>query len=222
MDYSHHDEHILVCVNHGESGIRLIRRGLKLALKLEAPLTIMVFGSLPHDDEHDKIVGMPLFKKISHHYGADLIMVKSESYRVKKVIANKAKEIKATQIIIGQMVESVWRRFLGNTTLDSLLKDLPHADVRVVPKHHHEDDTNYEHGINAFLHGREDGTYNLAFHHDTTVTHEGVFYKHIHTDFNNGRFVYYEEKDIYEVRVLKGHVPHLENIAEGVTSGEGG
>ncbi|QQK74828.1 universal stress protein UspA [Salicibibacter cibarius] len=218
MDYSHHDEHILVCVNHGESGIRLIRRGLKLALKLESPLTILVFGSLPEDDEHDKIVGMPLFKKISNHYGANLIMENSDSFKVNKVIADKAKTIGATQIIIGQMVESLWRRFLGNTTLDGLLKDLPYADVRVVPHpHHHEGgEKDYEHGVNAYLHENEDGTYNLAFHNDTTATHEGVFYKHIQTDFNNGRFVYYEENDIYEVRVLKGHVPHLENIIEGM------
>ncbi|AXF57071.1 universal stress protein UspA [Salicibibacter kimchii] len=219
MDFSHHDEHILVCVNHGQTGIRLIRRGLKLALKLEAPMTILVFGSLPEDDEHDKIVGMPLFKKISTHYGADLIMEKSDSYKVNKVIADRAKKINATQIIISQMVESLWRRFLGNTTLDGLLKDLPHADVRVVPKHHHEDDMHFEHGVNAYLHGKDNGTYDLAFHHDiNTTTHEGVFYKHIRTDFNNGRFVFYEENDIYEVQVLKGHVPHLENIAEGFTS----
>ncbi|QDI92237.1 universal stress protein UspA [Salicibibacter halophilus] len=216
MDYSHHDEHILVCVNHGQTGIRLIRRGLKLALKLEAPLTIMVFGSLPEDDEHDKIVGMPLFKKISNHYGAELIMQKSESYKVNKLIADRARTIGATQIIISQMVESIWRRFLGNTTLDGLLKDLPHADVRVVPKHKH-DDINFEHGMNAYLHGRKDGTHELAFHHDDNATHEGVFYKHLRTDFNNGRFVFYEENDIFEVRVLKGHVPYLENISEDVT-----
>ncbi|SDJ23081.1 hypothetical protein [Natribacillus halophilus] len=215
MDYSHHDEHILVCVNHGQNGIRLIRRGLKLALKLEAPLTILVFGSLPEDDEHDKIVGMPLFQRISRHYGAELILEKCDSYNVKKLIAERAKAMGATQIIISQMVESIWRRFLGNTTIDNLLQELPHADVRVVPRSHHLDsELNYEHGVNAYLHGKEDGTYDLAFHHDSNATHEGVFYKHIQTNFNNGRFVYYEENDIFEVRVLKGHVPHLENIAD--------
>ncbi|MBB6451346.1 two-component system sensor histidine kinase KdpD [Geomicrobium halophilum] len=213
------EEHILVCVNYGQQGVQLIRRGLKLATQLDAPLTILVFGSLPEDeDQHDKIVGMPLFKQMSNRHGANVIMEKSRQYNVKKIIADRAKAIGATQIIVGQFVESLWRRFLGNTTLNGLLNELSHADVRVIPRSHEHEEMNYEHGVNAFLHANDDGTYDLAFHHDNIATHEGVFYKHIQTDFNNGRFVYYEESNIYEVRVLKGHVPHLENIAEEITS----
>ncbi|MDY0404373.1 hypothetical protein P5G51_002135 [Virgibacillus sp. 179-BFC.A HS] len=47
--------------------------------------------------------------------------------------------------------------------------------------------TDYEKGVRAFL-NKENDTYHLAFRRSSKNLYEGIFYKEIGTDFNNGIF----------------------------------
>ncbi|GAF14299.1 osmosensitive K+ channel histidine kinase KdpD [Bacillus sp. JCM 19045] len=209
------EERILVCVNYGHSGSRLIKRGARLAEQLEAPLTVLVFDSLPEEEyKHDKEVDMSLFKELANDYGAELIIEKSNSYDITKVIARTAKEKQASQIIIGQIVESLWSTLIGGSIINELLEKAPFADLHVVPKERSDetDDWNFERGIHAYLLQQEDGTYELHFDDSEGSTIDGVFFKHLQTDFNSGIFAFSDNGHIFEVRVEDGTVHQLVDI----------
>lgn len=210
-------ENVLICVNYGLNGARLIERSLRLAEQMGSDATILVFGALPETDFcHEKTVGISRFRSLADRYEAEIIFEKSHAYEVTKVIAKTAKSVGATEVIIGEFVESLWSRLIGGSTIDSLLKEVPSAHLRVVPRafaHEHEE-WNYERGIDACLCQREDGLYELSFIQKEEAAYDGVFFKHVHTDFNNGRFTFNRENSLYEVQVHKGTVYSLEVLEE--------
>ncbi|WP_059105322.1 universal stress protein [Shouchella shacheensis] len=217
MSSSHEQERILVCVNYGHNGSRLIKRGAKLAHQLEAPLSILVFDSLPEDEfKHDKEVDMSIFQELADEAGAEVIIEKSRAPDIKKIITKAAKEKEATQIIIGQVVESLWTNLLGRSIIDVLLHEVPFADLHVVPKQRsgEEDDWNFERGVHAFLLAKDDGTYELHFDDIEGFTYEGVFFKSLHTDFDNGIFAFTQDHKVFEVRVDENIVHELVDVDE--------
>jgi len=210
-------ENILVCVNYGHHGARLIKRGSELAKTTEANLYILVFDSLPQDDyKNDREVDMSIFKEMAADYGAELIVEESHAHNITKVIKRIAKEIDATQIVIGQRVENLWTALIGGSIIDILLHDIPSADLHVVPKPRadEEEDWNFERGITAYLYKNDDHTYTLNFDHKKNCDYEGVFFKYLQTDFNNGLFAFQKDNRVFEVRVNDGIVESLVDIDE--------
>ncbi|WP_263707916.1 adenine nucleotide alpha hydrolase family protein [Shouchella tritolerans] len=123
------NEQILVCVHYGHHGSKLIKRVAALASQLNAPLSILVFDSLPEEEyKHDKKMDMSIFKELADEYGADLSVEKSHAYNITNVILNLAKEKQATQI-----AENLWTTLLDGSIIDTLLEKAPFADLHVVP-----------------------------------------------------------------------------------------
>lgn len=211
------NERILVCVNYGHHGSKLIKRGAALASQLNAPLSILVFDSLPEEEyKHDKKIDMSLFKELADEYGADLSVEKSNAYNITNVISNFAKEKQATQIVIGQIAENLWTTLLGGSIIDTLLEKAPFADLHVVPKERADetDNWNFERGVSAYLVEQADGTYELRFDDSKGFSFEGVFFKELQTDFNSGIFSFTKDSHIFEVRVDDGTVRRLVDIDE--------
>ncbi|SFE50359.1 adenine nucleotide alpha hydrolase family protein [Alteribacillus iranensis] len=213
------EERILVCVDYGHTGRKLIRRGGYLARKLNAELIILVFDSLPDEEyEYHKEVDIPIFKQLAKKYGAKVIIKKAKAIDITNVVIDTARKEEVTQVIIGQAAESVWTHLLGRSIIDLLLKELPDADLHVVPKERSEEEEDWEYakGRKAYLFKRDDGTYTLK---DTDpnerANYEGVFFRHIHTDFDNGIFAFVANEDkTIEVRVKEGIVYSLKDIEE--------
>lgn len=215
MSPSRTEEHILVCVNYGHHGSRLIKRGASLAKQLDAPLTILVFDSLPEEEfKHDKEIDMSIFKDLADDFNADMIVEKSRAHDITRIISKAAEEKQASQIMIGQVVESLWATLLGGSIINELLEKAPFADLHVVPRARSEesDDWNFERGVHTFLLQQEDGTYELHFDDIDGYTYEGVFFKSLHTDFNSGIFAFTNEGRIFEVRVNDGTVHKLVDV----------
>ncbi|MFB4159329.1 hypothetical protein ACE1TF_05560 [Geomicrobium sp. JSM 1781026] len=204
-------EHTMICVKHGQNGLRFIQEALT-HIEDEHRLTIYLFDNMACEEDHEhRIVGMSLFQKLAEKHSADLLISDGRALTTAKRLAETAKEIGATHIIIGEYSEGLWRKFLGRSTADHLTDHLPSTQVKIIPPDHaHEDaEWTFEKGMDAYLYPNNDGTYLLDFHHDTDASHEGVFFKHRHTDFNNGRFAFYDENDICEANVKKGIVHEL-------------
>ncbi|SDJ23047.1 universal stress protein UspA [Natribacillus halophilus] len=210
-------ERILVCVNYGLHGERLINRGASIANQLNGPLFILVFDSLPEEDyKEDKSVDMSIFRELAEDNGAELIIEKSHPHNITKVITKVANDVDATQIIIGQTTESLWTTLIGGSIIDVLLADVPDADLHVVPKPRADEteDWDFERGVPAYLQKQSDGTYKLSFDNKKNADYEGIFFKHLNTDFNNGIFALSIDNRIYEVRVKDDIVYKIVDVDE--------
>ncbi|MBB6448735.1 two-component system sensor histidine kinase KdpD [Geomicrobium halophilum] len=211
------NERILVCVNYGHHGERLIKRGANIANQLRCPLFVLVFDALPEEEyKHDKEVDMSIFQELADDYNAKLIIEKSHAHDITKIIQKTATNVAATQIMIGQRIESIWTNLIGGSVIDILLHDVPSADIHVVPKSRADEpeDWGFDRGVKGYLYQNTNGTYQLRFDSGKEADYEGIFFKHLHTDFNNGIFSFHYENKVYEVRVTGGTVSSLVDIDE--------
>jgi two-component system sensor histidine kinase KdpD len=217
MSTGQKQERILVCINYGHHGKRLIKRGANIAQQLKCPLYFLVFDSLPEEEfKYDKEVDMSIFQGLADEYNAKLIIEKSHAHDITRVIKNTAIDVNATQIMIGQRIESVWTNLLGGSVIDVLLHEVPNADVIVIPKSRADEPEfwNFDHGVKGYLRKQENGTYHLYFEPIKETDYEGIFFKYLDTDFNNGIFSFHQENRVFEVRVTDGVVSSLTDIDE--------
>ncbi|SDJ06122.1 universal stress protein UspA [Natribacillus halophilus] len=211
------NERILVCVNYGHHGARLIKRGVNLAQQLHCPLFVLVFDALPEEEyKHDKEIDMSIFQELADDYDAELFIEKSDAHDITKVIKKTAINVNATQIMIGQRIERIWTHLIGGSVIDILLQDVSDADVHVVPKSRADEpeDWQSDRGVKGYLHQQTDGAYQLHFNASQESDYEGIFFKQLHTDFNSGIFSFYHDNKVFEVRVTKGVVTSLVDIDE--------
>lgn len=72
-------------------------------------------------------------------------------------------------------------------------------------------DSNYAKGVRAYL-AKEGENYRLIFKHTKDVVYEGIFFKEIGTDFNNGIFKMIKERETLQVEVIDDIVKDLTNV----------
>ena len=212
------DERILVCVNYGHTGRRLIRRGGQLSNKLGAALIILIFDSLADDEfAYHKEIDIAIFKELAKAYNAKVIIKKEKAIDITSTIVTTAKSEQISQIIIGQMAESIWATVLGRSVIDVLLKQVPSADLHVIPvdRSSAQEEWEYDLGVRAYLAENEDGSYDLLYENNHRVTYEGIFLHAMYTEFENGIFAFLsEENKTMEVRVVNGKVLSFVDIDE--------
>lgn len=188
------DEKILVCVNYGKNGERLIRRGVKLASIMNCPVYVLTIDPLPYDEFSAERVGyIDAWKELCDELGVDRFIVRDNEKRpVEKVIAEVAHQLNITQIIIGQPVQSRWEEITKGSIANAIMQEISFVDVHLVSISRvlkSDVDTEFERGVRAFL--KKDGDdYRITFTRSKENLYEGIFYKEIGTDFNNGIFRY--------------------------------
>jgi len=219
MNASHsREERVLVCVDYGQTGRRLIRRAGQLSNKLGAQLIILIFDSLPDDEfAYHKEIDISVFKELAKAYHAKVIIKKERAIDITSTIITTAKSENVSQIFIGQMVESIWATVLGRSVIDVLLKQVPSADLHVIPSDRSsaQEEWEYDLGVRAYLVENEDGSYDLQYENNDHVKYEGIFLNSIYTEFENGIFSFLsEELKTMEVRVVNGKVLSFVDIDE--------
>ncbi len=206
------DEAILVCVYYGPNGERLITRGGKLANLLECPLYILTVDPQPEDEwDIEKIHYVERWKTLAEEHGAREFIIKyNEKRQVAKVIGEVAKEKSITQLIIGQTAQSRWEEITKRSFTNVLLSEIPFVDLHIisVSRELKSQDGFYEKGIRAYLQKDDEG-YKLCFNHTHDDVAEGIFYKEIGTDFNNGVFKFMKSGQMIEVNVIDDYVKEL-------------
>ena len=205
------NECILVCVYYGPNGERLIRRGGKLATMLECPLYVLTVDSQPEDEwDIEKIHYIAAWRKLAREYGAEFIIKYNEKRSVAKVIGELAVEKKITQVVLGQTAQNRWEEITKGSFVNVLLNEIPFADLHIisVSRDLKNVDQFYEKGIRAYLLKTDDG-YQLTFNHTQHAIYEGIFYKEVGTDFNNGLFKFLKDDEMIEVRVKDDLVKNI-------------
>lgn len=199
------DESILVCVYYGPNGERLIKRGHKMASMLDCPLYILTVDPLPYDDfDAEKSGYVDRWKELAEELEVDAFIIRdNEKLPISKAIAQVAQQHNITQIIIGQTAQSRWEEITKGSFLNVLLRDIPFVDFHVVSIDRSlkgELENEFEKGIRAYL-IKEDGEYRLSFTSSKKVYVEGIFYKEIGTDFNNGVFKFIKDNKTCQVHI---------------------
>lgn len=204
------DESILVCVYYGQNGERLIRRGHKIASMLDCPLYILSVDSKPLDSfDAEKSRYIEMWKTLSEELEVEkFILLDNEKRPIQKVISEVAKNYGISQIIVGQSAQSRWEEITKGSFLNVLLKEVPFVDFHIVavqrPTEEEIYDT-YEKGVRAYL-IKENDIFKVAFTCPKYVSIEGIFFKEIGTDFDNGIFKFTYNDKMHEVDITEGLV----------------
>lgn len=212
----HMDESILVCVYYGPNGERLIRRGHKLAEMTDCPLYVLTVDQLPYDEfDAEKSGYIEQWRELAEELDVDKFILKDNDKRpTVKVIKEIAYKYNITQVMIGETPQNRWEEITKGSFVNVLLRELLFTDIHIVSVDRTlsgENDGIYEKGVRGFLQKDEDG-YQLSFTKSKHNRYEGVFYKEIGTDFDNGMFKFARGGKTYEVHVTENRV--TEDIKE--------
>lgn len=211
------DESILVCVYYGPNGERLIQRGCKLASMLDCPLYILTIDPVGFDElDAEKSDYITRWKQLAEEHNAEEFIIKDNEKRpVTKVIAEVAREKHITQIILGQTAQSRWEQIAKGSIVNTLLREIPFIDLHIisVARALKDQEGHFEKGVRAYL-IKAEGEYRLSFNHTIDVDFEGIFFKEIGTDFNNGVFKFMKNKKTLQVHITNDLVTEPEKLTE--------
>lgn len=204
------DERILVCVYYGPNGERLIRRGYELSKLSNSPFYVLTVDRLSSDEfDAEKSSYIEQWQELSEELGAEEFILKdNESRPIVKVIKEVAYRNNVTQVIIGEQPQNRWEEITKGSFVNTLLRELVFVDIHVVSVDRAlkvNDETMYEKGIRGYLKREGDG-FVLSFTKSKENLFEGVFYKEIGTDFNNGMFKYVCGGESHQINVREDHV----------------
>ncbi|HLR70741.1 MAG TPA: histidine kinase [Pseudogracilibacillus sp.] len=207
---SHMDERILVCVYYGPNGERLIRRGYELSRLSNSPFYVLTVDQLSSDEfDAEKAGYIEQWRELSKELGAEEFILKDNEPRpIVKAIKEVAYKYNITQVIIGEMPQNRWEEITKGSFVNVLLKELVFVDIHIVSVDRAlkvSDEAMYEKGIRGFLRKNKDG-FVLSFTKSKQNLFEGVFYKEIGTDFNNGIFKFVCGGKSHQVRIIEDHV----------------
>lgn len=199
------DERILVCVYYGPNGERLIKRGAKLSNMLDCPLYVLTVDPLPYDEfDAEKSGYIDQWKELGEEVGVDeFFLYDNEKRPTAKVIAEVAHQYNITQIIIGQTAQNRWEEITKGSFVNCLLREMTFVDIHIVSLDRSlkgENDVSYEKGVRAFL-KKEGDHFELTFTRSKHHSYEGIFYKEVGTDFNNGVFRFVSRGKTHQVTV---------------------
>lgn len=213
------DESILVCVYFGPNGERLIRRGHKMASMLDCPLYILTVDSQPYDEfDAEKSGYVDSWKDLAEELEVEEFIIRDNDKRPSpKVIKEVAHQLNITQIIIGQTAQSRWEEITKGSFMNVLLKEIPFVDFHVVSVERSikaEEDGMFEKGVRAYLVVEED-SYKVSFTCSKNMCQEGIFFKEIGTDFDNGIFKFMYNNKMHEVHIQENLVPDPTEVPVG-------
>lgn len=212
----HMDESILVCVYYGPNGERLIRRGHKLSEMSDCPVYVLTVDQLPYDEfDAEKSGYIEQWRELSEELNIDKFILKDNDKRpTVKVIKEIAHKHNITQVVIGETPQNRWEEITKGSFVNVLLRELLFTDIHIVSVDRairSESDAIYEKGVRGYLQKDKDG-YHLSFTKSKHNRYEGVFYKEIGTDFDNGMFKFARGGKTYQVHVTENRV--TEDIKE--------
>lgn len=210
------DERILVCVYYGPNGERLIRRGHELSKRSNSPFYILTVEQLESAEfDAEKASYIEQWRELADELGAQKFILKdNESRPIAKVIKEVAYKNNITQVIIGETPQNRWEEITKGSFINTLLRELVFIDIHIVSVDRSlktTDEVMYEKGIRGYLR-KEEENYILTFQKSKKNLFEGVFYKEIGTDFNNGMFKYIYDGASHQVKIVENIV--VEDITE--------
>jgi len=126
-------EVIYVAVSSTPKAERLIRRGFRIAHRLKAAWHVTYVQTKCGKQPADLADRLKQIRQLTERLGGKFEGQSAAHRRqIAETIVAKANEYKATQIIVGQSGQSVWREWRQGSLIKKLLRSARHVDVLVV------------------------------------------------------------------------------------------
>lgn len=203
------NEKILVCVYYGPNGERLIHRGGELAKLLQCPLFVLsVIPKRENELDQAQERYMAEWQTKCDEYGATFIVKTNEDRKASEIIAETAKNLHITQLIIGQSGQTRWQEITRGSFVNELLNQIGETDLHIVAVQRMDDqmaDT-HERGIRVTVF--RDGSHYLLGNKESEgdPVAEGLFFKELNTDFDTGLLKIKTDHEIQYLKISRGKV----------------
>ena len=124
-------ERIMVCVRPGSKGNRLVHVGYRLASRLGAEWFVVYVETLDSlrlsSDQQDQLTNM---LRLAERLGAKTATIQGRS--VAEAITEYAGKNNITKILVGKPVDNGWRRLLGRSIVNYIIRQSERVDVYVI------------------------------------------------------------------------------------------
>ncbi|MCC2346776.1 KdpD-like non-kinase potassium sensor [Bacillus anthracis] len=126
-------EKILVCVQYSSTAEKLIRRGWRMADRLNAELYVL-------NVERENIDSLSASKKqtiedwkaLTNQFDARFVLEESKGKKPADVIIEVAKRLQVTQILLGQSARTRWEEIRKGSIVNEIMRQTKHIDIHIV------------------------------------------------------------------------------------------
>ncbi|KOS30366.1 histidine kinase [Bacillus anthracis] len=126
-------EKILVCVQYSSTAEKLIRRGWRMADRLNAELYVL-------NVEREKIDSLSAGKKqtieewksLTNQFDASLVLEEANGRKPADVIIEVAKRLQVTQILLGQSARTRWDEIRKGSIVNEIMRETKYIDIHIV------------------------------------------------------------------------------------------
>ncbi|WP_341962720.1 KdpD-like non-kinase potassium sensor [Planococcus maritimus] len=126
-------EKILVCVHYGTTSEKLIRRGYRMANRLNAELYILNVTDGPREAfspiKEEKV---KQWKELAEQFNAKFIIEEKNSRKPEVVIIDVAKRFFITQILLGQSARTRWEEIKKGSIVNAIMRKTSNIDIHIV------------------------------------------------------------------------------------------
>jgi two-component system sensor histidine kinase KdpD len=126
-------ERILVCVQYGPTADKLIRRGWRMASRMNAELYILNVerGSLENlsGEKQQKISE---WKALTAQFHATFLHEQANGRKPADVIIDIAKQKQITQILLGQSARTRWEEIIKGSIVNTIMRKTKNIDIHIV------------------------------------------------------------------------------------------
>lgn len=123
-------ERVLVCVTPTPSGPVLIRRGYRMAQRLNADFYVATVKKPGHTPSSREAQTLDLNLRLARELGAEIL--EAEDNDVARRLVAIANEVRATQIVLGESGRASWGDRLKGSLIERVLRETKQADVLIV------------------------------------------------------------------------------------------
>lgn len=126
-------EKILVCVQYSSTAEKLIRRGWRMANRLNAELYVL-------NVERESIEFLSAMKKqtieewkaLTNQFDATFILEEAKGRKPADVIIQVAKQQQVTQILLGQSARTRWEEIRKGSIVNEIMRQTKYIDIHIV------------------------------------------------------------------------------------------
>jgi two-component system sensor histidine kinase KdpD len=126
----HTKERVMVCITASPSGQVLIRRGYRMARRLKGDFLVVTVQTPNKTPSLKEAQTLDLNLRLAGELGAEII--RKEDIDVARCLVDIAKEVRATQIILGETSKTRWEEILRGSVIERILRETRDADVLIV------------------------------------------------------------------------------------------
>lgn len=125
-------ERVLVCITGNPAGQVLVRRGYRMAQRLRGDLFVAAVTRPGHTPGLQEARSLDQHLRLAREFGAEVIREEDEDTAGRLV--HIAKDVRATQIILGESRRSRWAELLHGSVIERILHETRDADVLIVAR----------------------------------------------------------------------------------------